>query len=277
LRYVDIVRMEKENKFDKLISIQLESSTACNGRCSFCPRFDMSRAGGEMTDELFHKIVNEAQEMGVEIITPFLNGEPFLFPRLFEWLDYLKERNIKFTLYTNASVLTKEKANKINTYDNCIDLIFSMHGYDKESYESQTRLSYDIVKSNIDYFISIAKIPYQVYMLNTSVNEKGINTFLDTWKGNRTFIAKYTNWAGKKPSSMKGTKIPCDRILSEMTVYWDGRVNLCCMDSDAGVILGDLNIQSLKEIWENNQWMRDKHKNYDFDLPLCRHCNKNII
>jgi sulfatase maturation enzyme AslB (radical SAM superfamily) len=261
----------------ELKSIQLESSTICNGRCVFCPRFDMTRPEGEMTDELFHKIVEEGVEMGVQLISPFLNGEPFLFTRLFEWLDYLKERGINFTLYTNASALTKEKADKINTYTNCVDLIFSMHGYNKESYESQMSLPYDKVKANIEYFVSIAKIPYQIYMLDTSINHEGVNQFLKTWEGSRVFFAKYTNWAGKRPSSMRGSKIPCDRILSEMTIYWDGRVNLCCMDSDAGVVLGDLNKQSIKEVWESNQWMRDKHVALDFDLPLCRNCNKNIL
>ena len=262
---------------DKLTYIQLESSTACNGHCSFCPRFDMTRPEGEMSDELFHKIVDEATEMGVRVITPFLNGEPFMFPRLFEWLDYLEARDIYFTLYTNASTLTKEKASKINTYDNCIDLIFSMHGYDKQSYESQMKLSYEKVKANIDYFISIARIPYQVYMLDTAINRPGIPIFLKTWKGNRIFIAKYANWAGKRPASMSGTRIPCERILSEITVLWDGRVSLCCMDSDGEVILGDLSKHSLRSVWNANQWMRDMHKNNDFNVPLCKNCNKNIV
>jgi MoaA/NifB/PqqE/SkfB family radical SAM enzyme len=262
---------------DTLIAIQIESSTACNGHCEFCPRFDMKRSGGEMPDILFHKIIDEAMAMGVKIISPFLNGEPFLFPRLFEWLDYLKERDIHFVLFTNGSMLTKGKAENMNAYCDVGKLIFSMHGYDKLSYESQMRLSYETVKSNIEYFISIAKIPYQVYILDTAINHKGIDIFLETWKEGNPYSAKYNNWAGKRPSSMKGVKIPCERILSEMTIYWDGRVNLCCMDSDAGVILGDVNSQSIKEIWEGNQWMRDKHKEYDFDLPLCRNCNKNIV
>jgi radical SAM protein with 4Fe4S-binding SPASM domain len=259
---------------DVLRSIQIESSTACNGSCVFCPRHSMKRAEGEMSDELFCSIVEQAKEMGVEIITPFLNGEPFMFPRLFNWLDYLKD--FKFTLYTNASTLTKEKAEKINEYSNCVDLIFSMHGYDKESYEKQMGLSYEVSKRNIEYFISIAKIPYQIYMIETEINKPGISQFFETWKC-RTFTAKQANWAGKIPSSMEGIKIPCDRILSEMTIYWDGRVNLCCMDSDAGVILGDLRKQSLREIWESNQYMRDGHKKYNFNYELCRDCNKNII
>jgi MoaA/NifB/PqqE/SkfB family radical SAM enzyme len=262
---------------DELKSIQLESSTLCNGHCEFCPRFDMTRPEGEMSDDLFHKIVGEAMEMGVKIISPFLNGEPFLFSRLFEWLDYLSARGIGFVLYTNASAMTKEKAEKINRYPLLIDLIFSMHGYDKVSYESQMHFPYEKVKDNIDYFISIAKVPYQIYMLDTAINHPGIDQFMKTWEGSTRFIAKYTNWAGKRSSSMQGVKIPCERILTEMTIYWDGRVNLCCMDSDAGVILGDVNRRSIKEIWESNQLMRDKHRALDFSMPLCKFCNKNIV
>ena len=232
----------------------------------------MKRKGGVMSDELFHKIVTEGMEMGVKVFTPFLNGEPFLFPKLFEWLDYLKERKLTFDVYTNASMMTKEKAEKINTYDNIREIVFSFHGFDKASYQAQMGTDYDKCKANIDYFISIAKIPYRVYMLDSAITRPGIKTFQETW-GEKSFIGKYVNWAGKRPASMEGTQHPCPRILSEMTVYWDGRVNLCCMDSDAGVILGDLNKQSVREIWESNQWMRDKHHNFDFDLPLCRDCN----
>jgi radical SAM protein with 4Fe4S-binding SPASM domain len=236
----------------------------------------MKRKGGEMTDELFYKIVDEAVEMGVTHIIPFLNGEPFLFPRLFEWLDYLKAKGMTFTLYTNASLMTKEKADKINTYDNINCLALSFHGYDKESYELQMRIPYERSKANVDYFVSIAKIPYTVNMIASAINTPHIEEFRKTWGAEHTFIAAYANWAGKRPASMKGVRRPCERVLSEMTVYWDGRVNLCCMDSDAGVILGDLNTQTVREVWESNQWMRDKHKAYDFDLPLCRDCNFNM-
>jgi radical SAM protein with 4Fe4S-binding SPASM domain len=257
---------------DKLNVIQIESSTTCNGKCTFCPRFDMKRKGGEMTDGLFHKIVKEGAEMGVVNFTPFLNGEPFLFPRLFEWLDYLEERNLRFTLYTNVSMMTKEKADKLNAYKNINEIVFSFHGFDKESYEKMMRIPYERSKVNIDYFVSIAKIPYRVYMLISDITTPGVEKFKQTW-GDKVFLGKYVNWAGKRFSSMAGTQHPCPRILSEMTVYWDGRVSLCCMDSDAGVILGDLNKQSVKEVWESNQWMRDKHKVLDFNLELCRQCN----
>lgn len=259
---------------DQLKSIQIESSTACNGHCSFCPRFEMRRKGGEMTNELFYQIVDEGMAMGCRVFTPFLNGEPFMFPRLFTWLDYLKERNLRFSLYTNASKMTKENAEKINEYDNIIEIVFSMHGYDKASYESQMRLNYEESKANIEYFISIAKIPYRVYMLASSINKAGIEQFKQTW-GDKIFIGKYVNWAGKREGRMDGIPHPCERLLSEMTIYWDGRVCLCCMDSDSGHIIGDLKHQSLKEIWEGNQWMRDKHKAMDFDLPLCKNCNFN--
>lgn len=229
-----------------------------------------------MTDELFHKIVDEAVELGVTKVTPFLNGEPFMFPRLFEWLDYLEAKGLRYDIYTNASMMTKEKADKINTYKNIDLLAFSVHGYDKKSYESQMKLDYDKVKENIKYFISIAQIPYEVYMLLSETNKPGVEEFKKEW-GDKVFFGKYVNWAGKRPTKLEGTQQPCERMLNEMVVYWDGRVALCCMDSDAGVILGDLNTQSIKDIWNSNAWMRNRHRQGDFDMTLCRDCNFNRI
>jgi len=42
------------------MKIQFESSTRCNANCSFCPNSDITRPRGEMSDELFHKIIQES-------------------------------------------------------------------------------------------------------------------------------------------------------------------------------------------------------------------------
>ena len=64
------------------MKIQFESSTACNAKCTFCPRYDMTRPKGEMSDELFYKIIKEGKEIKDSVFIPFLNGEPFVFPRI---------------------------------------------------------------------------------------------------------------------------------------------------------------------------------------------------
>lgn len=69
------------------LKIQFESTTKRNAKCKFCPRYDMTRPQGEMSDELFHKIIEEGKKFRKAHFVPFLNGEPFVFSRIWGWLD----------------------------------------------------------------------------------------------------------------------------------------------------------------------------------------------
>jgi MoaA/NifB/PqqE/SkfB family radical SAM enzyme len=64
-------------------NVQFEGLSRCNASCIFCPYSDMERQKGAMNEELFHKIIKEGKELRVKIFSPFLNGEPFLDPKIF--------------------------------------------------------------------------------------------------------------------------------------------------------------------------------------------------
>lgn len=257
--------------------IQIESSTVCNARCLFCPHSKMTREHGVMSDVIFHKIVKEGKEMGVKHFTPFLNGEPFLFPKIFEWLDYLKKERVETHLFTNASLLNKEKIDRLVVYKHIKFVYCSFHGATKETYQRvMGNLNFEKTKENIKYLIAKASFPVYASMVVFEENVHEKEEFKKMW-GKYTNFTRLFNWGGNIKSKYErtGTRVPCERVMRYMTILWDGRVCLCCMDSDGEVILGNLNKQSLREIWENNQWLRDKHQNLDFDTKLCRSCNFN--
>ena len=62
-----------------------------------------------------------------------------------------------------------------------------------------------------------------------------------------------------------------------MYVYWDGRVGMCCFDHEADQILGDANNNHLQTIWNESQWIRDKHNDLKFDIKPCDMCNVNTL
>src|SRR3989338_6870154 len=99
-------------------TIQFEGSTSCNANCVFCPRSAMARSQGTMSDEMFHKIIKEGKEMGARRFIPFLNGEPFANPKIFEWLDYMEKEGVSTCLFTNAELLDEEKTDKLVKYKN---------------------------------------------------------------------------------------------------------------------------------------------------------------
>lgn len=260
--------------------IQFETTTACNATCTMCPLPTMQRTRGRMTEALFHKIIREGMEMGVTHYIPFLNGEPLIDRRIFDWLDYMAERELTVTLFTNISLLTPEKADRLAGYANVESVTLSFHGGTKDSYERVMGLDYDDCKAKAEYFLSVAPYRVQVYMTEFEDNAGTVPQFRQTWDGH-SFVGAYWNWAGDRDSAMNDRRHvpqkPCHRVLEQMTIMWDGRVNLCCMDIEGRVVLGDANTMHLREIWDGNQWMRDKHLAHDFDLPLCRDCNMNRV
>ena len=93
-------------------TIQFEGLSVCNASCNFCPVSTcMTRTRGEMSDELFHKIIKEGKQLGIRKYVPFLNGEPFLHKKIFVWLDYMEKEGVNFHLYTNGSLLNLPTGN----------------------------------------------------------------------------------------------------------------------------------------------------------------------
>ena len=87
-----------------------------------------------------------------------------------------------------------------------------------------------------------------------------------------TKLIKYGNWTGEKFNSMKATR--CSRAINEMTIMYDGKVNLCCMEYGK-VIFGDVNSSSIKSIWDSphRQMYCEAHSFGKFLLGPCSNCN----
>lgn len=258
-------------------TIQFEGSTFCNADCVFCPRSVMTRPQGTMPDEIFRKIIKEGKEIGVRRFIPFLNGEPFMTPKIFEWLDYMQKEGVRTCLFTNAGLLTKEKIDRLATYSNIEYVNCSFNAATKETYDKIVRgPDFEITKDNIEYLISKARFKVKVGMTVVKENAHEKELFKKMW-GRRAKFGDFVNWAGYRHNLLEktGERIPCPQLLTKLTILWDGRVCLCCFDYNGRVILGDLNKETLREIWDRAEVLRNKHRHLDFNLSLCKDCNGN--
>jgi hypothetical protein len=264
--------------------IQLESSTACNARCKFCPRSRMKRAQGNMSDELYLKIIDDAYTLGIKQVLLFLNGEPTLFKRLVPWLLELRARSMKTVLFTNGSYLTHDLADELFDLSNVIDsIVFSVSGKDDATHQSIMGLDHRTVLVNIRYFVerNAGRIKCEAHMPLYSETAPWADEWRKYWKfvGHASTTHMY-NWGGKIVDSFATapTKHYCDR-LNHLTVLWDGRVALCCMDIDGEVILGDLNTQSITEVFNSPiaTSYRESHRQGRWGYEkLCETCNMNL-
>ena len=77
---------------------------------------------------------------------------------------------------------------------------------------------------------------------------------------------------------MRKNSRPCLSLFKAPHICKDGKVVVCCRDFELKMTVGDLNKQSLEEIWFSDEIteMRLAHIRGDFDskTPLCHLCDK---
>jgi len=91
----------------------------------------------------------------------------------------------------------------------------------------------------------------------------------------KVIVSPVHNWGRKETPGEKKEPKPCLRLWYTLTVLWDGRVALCCVDYDGRYIMGDLKESNLKEIWNSDQYCSVRRQSlrnrYEKDI-LCRNC-----
>lgn len=231
-----------------------------------------------MSDKLFHKIIKDGKEIRHSFFVPFLNGEPFIFPRIWEWLDYMRDEDVRVHLYTNAEFMDVDRLIK---YPNIRLVCCGINAATKEIYNKVVRgPNYETVITKTEELIKKGNFKAGAWasMVIVDENQHEVEKFKRIW-GKNAIFGDFKNWGGDRHDKLEktGTRVPCYSLLQAITILWDGRVVPCCMDYDGKLILGDANKQTLTEIWHKTSWMRKKHKELDFSMIPCRNCNQNIL
>lgn len=266
--------------------IQLETVTKCNARCPFCPQNEIERDPPRMTDDTWRKIVDDTRGMGV-IYRPFLTNEPFVDKRQAEICRYIKENDptAKVEYNTNGELVTEKLAAEL--LEAGVDIMrFSIDGFSRESYEpSRVGLDYEKVKSRVTRFLEMwdegghrDSTFTEVRMIRVPETEHEIEDYKAYW-GPRCSEVVITElyewpWTGQKASDV--VLKPCLKVLDEMFFYTDGKATICCWDVHQKAVIGDVNEQSVMEIWNGHiaKQLRGILDDGRRDLiHLCSRCN----
>jgi len=94
--------------------IFIELTNLCNFNCTFCPNDKMTRARCSMEPDLAKRLIDEIAEKKItERVAFLLMGEPLLYPKIFEILEYAAKKGIKITLSTNGLLLSPENIDRL--------------------------------------------------------------------------------------------------------------------------------------------------------------------
>ncbi len=277
--------------------IQLETSFVCNARCNMCVVHKADRAAF-MTDVLFEKILAELKDnvASIKRVTIQFCGEPLLDIKLQDRVKRLKNIGIADVFFgTNGSLLNNDRAAVL--LDSGVDQIdFSVDGSSAETFEKiRVGLSYSDVVANIKNFIEMRnkgnydtaiRLRYTIQQANCHE----VNDYLNYWKPllgpNDKAYAKYMHnfggdtaleelYTGEHPASVNLDDKPCISPWNSFVILSDGRVVLCCNDYSGQYVLGDLNSNTIYDIWHSKSFsdIREKHQNSGRgSMAICKGC-----
>ncbi len=261
--------------------VQIEATNICNAKCTFCPRDDMTRRQGIMDWALYQKIVDECAALGIGHVRMHNYGEAFVDRKLPEKIAYAKSKGIREVgVITNGSLLGPEVARAIVSAG--LDAInISLDAAGKETFEStRIGLKYDRVIANVEGLVRIRRElgrtrPKLILSFVRQDNSAEEQAFIDHWSAvaDKIHVTNLHNWAGTL-KRRGDVNFPCYRQWLTFTALWDGRVSLCCADLDGRVVLGDLNTQSIAEIWNGEPYRLVRREQLESGGPaICRHCD----
>lgn len=272
------------------LNIAVEPGNYCNLNCIMCANDKLKRKRGFMDIKLYKKIVDEiAKENPNTRLWLDFYGEPLLAKyKLYYMIDYAKKRGLtNINMNTNGTLLDDEMIEMI--LDSGIDFIsVDIDGFSKEVYESiRLGAGRDVVYDNVVRLIQkkeergIRKPILEVKVIEMEENKEEIKEIIDYWSKFkiRINVRKKSTWAGNTISEdnvIEEQRYACAYAIGQCVIGWDGRVAACGWDCEIEAQQGDVNSQTIKEIWNNKrQNLIRLHMEHKFEeLPtLCKKCS----
>ena len=286
------------------LSVGVELTNNCNLKCRECVTGSgrMKRERGFMDFSLYSRILRELRPYLLNI-NLYFQGEPLLHPDILSFIT--ASRGINSVISTNGHYLSEDISYGI-VKSGLKKIIISLDGIDQETYAAYRRAG-DIKKvikgiENLSeskrQLLSSMKIEIQVLVnrLNehqvpelkklaasngASLRLKSMQV-LDEKKAGQWMPAenRFRRYRLSPEGYKSRNELPdrCARMWFNPVITWDGKVIPCCFDKNADHIMGSLQNDSFREIWEGPKY-RLFRKSVLTDrgmIDICRTCTSGM-
>jgi len=296
--------------------LNLEPGNICNLRCPLCPtgKDDPGLAKGFMSLELFKQVFDQLKKSLVSI-NLYSWGEPLLNKDLISIIKYAKaeKEGIRITTSTNLNV--RNDALLVDLIASGIDeIIVSCDGVSLESYlkyrvggdfnlvmdnlrllaekKKELDTKADIVwnflvfrhnEGEVEEARKMAKLigaSFRTGLMRTSMKDEILKPHKDAIAKDRDWIPDnplYSAYDKEKCVPKKVIKT-CRKPWQEISINWNGKVFPCCAVYGDQYSLGDVKIDSIKDIWNNKLFMaarREILREQQHACTICGICQNN--
>jgi len=277
----------------------IEPTNHCNLRCKMCPQSKgLAVPKGFMDMVLYERIIGQLARLRVQRINLFLGGESILHKNILGMIEIARDKRIPVRLHTNATLMNEGISKGLLATGGLEEISFSFDGEDREYYERlRVNANFDKTLGNIIRFLELKretgnKTPRVLIQVIKERNKDG--SAPEITEGFKAKFAglpvdkfqniSFHNFGGTlRPDSdvvyekdFKKYK-PCIFPWRSMSVAWDGTVVGCCIDMEKKLVLGDLNCQSVLDVWNGEPMMEFRRAMLEkrhTDIELCRDCDQ---
>ena len=271
--------------------IDIEASSACNLHCPMCKSTEMRKAGirfgKNMKWELYKKIIDECAESSLYSIKLSWRGEPLIHPQISSMVRYAKDKGIKDVAFLTNGVSLSSYISAWLWADRLDWISISFDGL-KEDYERiRYPAKFEQVINNIKYLrewrdrAGNRKPQIRVQSIQ-SVIEGRENEFLKLWEGIADkvyFIPDQIRTLNEEDYKHDPTFI-CPNPWQRLVIAADGIVPQCITDYTCSTNLGDINNQTIKEVWHGepfNLFRNQMRLGKRLDRSPCRLCGTGAL
>lgn len=286
-------------------TMYVEPTNVCNFACSYCPvSLDdyLERSGGRAKLDLAaaERVFSEILSLGrLRTLNLYMLGEPFANRALPEIIALAKRMDVadRVIVTSNGSLL--DEAMAVRTIESGLDYLrFSIYGTTTEGFRAVTasRIPLERIVENVARLKRLrdargARAPFlYAKMIDAGCPDEN-RRFLDLFGPlcDEAAVEPVMNWnlseaeidlSGRGGALTAGSyfarrKSACPFPFYTLVVNADLRVTVCCVDWEKATQVGDLNRQSLREIWGGDalRALRVKHlEGRRGEIAGCRSC-----
>jgi len=224
----------------------------------------MTYPEGDISLALFMRILGQLPNNTA--VVPFFRGESLLHPLFTTYMKYLRGfREVQFA--TNADYLTPENQHAI--LHACTFVSVSIHKYQLPSQTKLPSFFYDALGEGVETQVSILD--------SLLPSKKSQKRFVKEWCNHVDRVRIYKTHSTDGFGSMKGEEKPvvaCNKPFEDMVIYWNGKVGLCNHDWNGGTLKGDLNLQTVHEVWNSASYNLVRNLHREGKRGMIKACEK---
>ena len=270
---------------------RLQITEDCPQKCSYCPyplileKRGTSHKSLSLEDlEIWLNKITHFSDDAIINLSPW--GEPSLHTNIIKVIEkILSYPKLSLVIETSGIGWESEQIASLiaQEYSKRIDWIISLDSLDEALYNRLREKNYQEANNFAHFMSENNKEHTYVQAVRMSTSMHDTENFYNYWqsKGANIIIQKYNSFAQlleeRQPVSLAPLKrMPCRILQREITISLEGNALLCSTDIEQKYIFGNINHDSLEDIWKKHQEVYRAHTKQEYP-EICQKCDEFYV